>query len=306
MKQLFLVSYLLLAGCSQAANQAEAASQAAEKPAVPASKIASEPLGGGFHMLTGPGGNIGLSIGEDGVFMVDDKYANVSEDILASIAGLTDQPLRYVLNTHYHGDHTGANAQMKAAGATILAHDNVRKRMGMTFENKTFGRTTEATDPALWPVLTFSDQATLHFNGQAATAYFQPGAHTDGDSIVIFTPANVVHMGDTFFNGLFPVVDISAGGTLQGMIAAHDWALARTDANTRIIPGHGPMATKADLQKTRDALATVLDRVRTARDSGMDIDTAVSSVDLTDYASFSWFIDEAAVIKAAYWSLEVE
>ena len=303
MKHLLLASALMLGACSQATNTAEAAAQDAPKPV---SKIASEPLGNGFHMLTGPGGNIGLSVGADGVFMVDDKYENVAEDILASINGLANQGPDFLLNTHYHGDHTGSNAQMAAAGATIIAHDNVRTRMGITFDNKLFGRPMEATDPSLWPVITFSDEMSLHFNGQTATAYFQEAAHTDGDSIVIFQPANIVHMGDTFFHGLFPVVDVSAGGTLQGMIASHDWTLARVDEDTKIIPGHGPMATKADLQTTRDVLATVLQRVRAAKDAGQTLDEAVASVDLSEYASYSQFIDTPTIIKSAYWSLELE
>ena len=124
-------------------------------------------------MLLGPGGNI-VSVGEDGVFVIDDKFARFADQIISQIKGITDQPIRYVVNTHYHGDHAGANAQMKEAGATIMAHENVRKRMGLTFENKAFGRTVKATDPSLWPTLTFSDKATLHFNGQTCLLYTSP------------------------------------------------------------------------------------------------------------------------------------
>jgi len=314
MKQLLLISAAaLLMACSAVTDDHShdgAADHSHDTPtmqaATSAPDIKTQDLGDGFYMLEGPGGNIGLSIGEDGVHVVDDKYARFADQILFRIREITDQPIRFVLNTHYHGDHAGANAEMKETGATVMAHDNVRMRMGMTFENKTFSSTTEATNPTLWPTLTFSETATLHFNGQEVKAHFMPGAHTDGDTIVTFQPANLVHMGDTFFNQLFPVVDVSAGGTMQGMIAAQDWALARVDETTRIIPGHGPMATKADLQTTRDALADVLARVKKARDAGESLEEAIESVDLTDYASFSWFIDEAAVIKAAYWSLDTE
>ena len=144
----------------QAKPKAEKATQAATS-AAPAKDITTEKLSDGMYMLLGPGGNIGVSVGEDGVFVIDDKFARFADQIISQIKGITDQPIRYVVNTHYHGDHTGANAHMKAAGATVMAHDNVRKRMGMTFENKAFGRVTKATNPSLWPNLTFSDQ--LHF-----------------------------------------------------------------------------------------------------------------------------------------------
>ena len=170
---------------------AQKSTQTTQAKAAPKSDITTQKLSEGMYMLLGPGGNIGVSVGEDGVFVIDDKFARFADQIIAQIKGITDQPIRYVVNTHYHGDHSGANAQMKAAGAVIIAHDNVRKRMGMTFENKAFGRTVKAVEASLWPNLTFSDRATLYFNGQTVTAIHTPSAHTDGDSIIYFKEANL-------------------------------------------------------------------------------------------------------------------
>lgn len=271
---------------------------------VVAPDISTQKLADNFYMLVGPGGNIGVSTGADGVYVIDDKFSRFADQIIARIGEVTGEPIRYVLNTHYHGDHTGANAEMKDTGATIMAHDNVRKRMGMTFENKTFGRPVEAVDEALWPTLTFSDTATLHFNGQTVKAIHIPNAHTDGDSIVHFMPANIIHMGDNYFNGLFPYVDVDGGGTLQGMIKAQDTALALADETTQIIPGHGPMATKADLQNSRDILKEILKRVETAKTEGLSIDEAVAALPLTDYKHLASFINEENMVRTAYRSLK--
>lgn len=146
--------------------------------------ITTDDLGNGFHRLVGPGGNIGVSIGDDGVFVIDDKFDRFSDQIIGQIKTLTPKSITYVINTHYHGDHTGANGAMKDVGATIVAHDNVRARMGMTFENKLWNSTVEATSPRQWPTVTFSENATFHFNGQTTKIIHTPAAHTDGDSIV--------------------------------------------------------------------------------------------------------------------------
>jgi len=204
---------------------------------------------------------------------------------------------------HYHGDHAGANAQMKEAGATIMAHENVRKRMGMTFENKAFGRTVKATDPSLWPTLTFSEKATLHFNGQTVTAIHTPKAHTDGDSIIYFKEANLLHMGDNFFNGMFPYIDIDGGGSLQGMIASHETALSLINDETTIIPGHGPLAVKADLKKTQDILKDIQKRVESEISKGATLDDILEKDLLKDLSSYSSFIDTVNMVKFAHRSL---
>ena len=305
-KLLIAVSALALAACGAETEAVAQKADTAEKPAATSQAkpdITTQDLGGGFYMLLGPGGNIGVSVGEDGVFVIDDKFARFADQIIGQIRAITDAPIRYVLNTHYHGDHTGANKEMKETGAVVMGHDNVRKRMGMTFENKVFGRTVEATDPALWPVLTFSETATLHFNGQTVRAIHTPNAHTDGDSIVYFEEANLLHMGDNYFNGLFPYIDIDGGGSLAGMIAAHQTALDMINDDTKIIPGHGPLAVKADLIKTQDMLKTIHSRVKEEIDKGASLDEILKKDLLADYSEYASFINEENMIKIAHRSI---
>ncbi|WP_371396938.1 MBL fold metallo-hydrolase [Fretibacter rubidus] len=297
----------LLTACSgqetSAAAHAEAQAKAEETQEAPKPVLSFETIGENLHVIFGSGGNVGVSTGEDGIIIIDDKFERNAEEILSTLKTLSDQPLRYVLNTHYHGDHTGSNIQMKETGATIMAHDNVRKRMGMTFENKVFGRVTEARDPESWPTLTFSDTATLYFNGHQVNVIHAPNAHTDGDSIIKFVEANVIHMGDNYFNGLFPYVDVDGGGSLNGMIAAHSAALDMADGNTKIIPGHGPMATKADLEEARALLMTIKERVELGLKQGKSADDLVNENILQDYSKYASFINEENMIRIAYRSL---
>lgn len=220
-------------------------------------QIKSVSLDNGIFMLTGAGGNIGASIGEDGVFIIDDQFAPLSEKILAAIGELTDKPVTYVLNTHWHGDHTGGNENFGRTGAVIVAHRNVRKRLSTKQFMKAFGLEVPASPAAALPVITFSNDVTFYFNGNQIRVMHRPAAHTDGDSLVYFAQSNVMHMGDTFFNGFFPFIDQGSGGSLRGTLAAVDSALAMINDNTRIIPGHGPLASKADLQAYRTMLSDV-------------------------------------------------
>lgn len=286
-----------------AQKPAQKLTEATQAKAAVKSDITTQKLSEGMYMLLGPGGNIGVSVGDDGVFVIDDKFARFADQIIAQIKGITDQPIRYVVNTHYHGDHSGANAQMKAEGAVIIAHDNVRKRMGMTFENKAFGRTVQAVDESLWPNLTFSDRATLYFNGQTVTAIHTPSAHTDGDSIIYFKEANLLHMGDNFFNGMFPYIDIDGGGSLQGMIASHDLALSLINDETTIIPGHGPVAVKADLIKIQGMLKDVQNRVEIQISAGATLEKILEQDLLKDLSHYSGFIDTENMVKFAHRSL---
>lgn len=272
----------------------------------PADDLRTESIGNNLYVIFGSGGNVGVSVGDDGVLLIDDKFERNAEGILGQVKGLTDAPLRYVLNTHYHGDHTGSNAQMAAAGAELVGHVNVRERMGMTFENKLFGRTTNAVDESLWPTTTYDGTTTMEFNGDYVNLLHTPNAHTDGDSLVHFVRANTIHMGDNFFNGLFPYIDVDAGGTVAGMIAAHDKALSLANDETRIIPGHGPMSTKADLQAARDMLQTIHDRVKARIEAGDDLETILSSNILQDYAKYASFIDEANMVRIAHRSITGE
>lgn len=303
-KLLLSVAVIGLAACGAETTSAHQASKTdANEAAAPKQDITTQELGNGFYMLLGPGGNIGVSVGDDGVFVIDDKFSRFADQIIGQIRGITDAPIRYVINTHYHGDHSGANAEMKDTGAVIVAHDNVRKRMGMTFENKAFGRTTNAVDEALWPDVTYSENATFHFNGQTVQAIHTPSAHTDGDSILYFEEANILHMGDNFFLGLFPYIDVDGGGSLAGMIASHERALELVNDETKIIPGHGPLAVKGDLIKTHQMLKTIEKRVTDEITRGASLDDILKKDILADYAEYSSFIDKENMVKIAHRSI---
>ena len=217
-------------------------------------EIRAQSLGGGIYMLTGQGGNIGLSVGDDGVFIVDDQFAPLTDKILAAIADITSEPVRFVFNTHWHADHTGGNENLGRAGALIVAHENVRERMSMDQVLERIGRPaaeSPAVAEASWPVLTFTEEVTFHLNGDELHAFHVENAHTDGDAIVHFKRANVVHMGDTFFRDRFPFIDTATGGSIDGMIAAAGTALAIMDAETQVIPGHGALSNRENLREYR-------------------------------------------------------
>lgn len=228
-------------------------------------------LAGSVHMLVGQGGNIGVSAGADGVFMIDDQYAPMTDNIRKALAGISPKPLRFVLNTHWHGDHTGGNENLGKSGAVIVAHDNVRTRMSTEQFIKAFDMKVPASPAAALPVITFTETVTFHLNGDEIHVFHIPPAHTDGDSLVHFRKADVLHMGDTFFNGMYPFIDLSSGGSIDGMIAAADRALLLCGPKTKIIPGHGPLAGKADLQAFRDMLAGLRQRIATLAKSGKSL-----------------------------------
>ena len=221
-----------------------------------------------IYVLFGAGGNIGLSVGEDGAFLIDDQFAPLSEKIIAAVATVTDKPVSFLLNTHYHFDHTGGNENFGKAGTMIVAHRNVYERMTTEQVISLFGMTIPPAPEAALPVITFTDEMTFHWNGDDISIFHAEIAHTDGDSIVYFPKANVVHMGDLFFNGMYPFIDLDAEGSLTGIIAGVARVLEMIDDNTQVIPGHGPMATKEDLQVYHDLLVTVQDRVQNQIDRG--------------------------------------
>ena len=245
-------------------------------------EIKTEKLTDSVYVLFGSGGNIGLSVGDDGVVMIDDQFAPLSVKILAAVRQLTDKPLRFVINTHWHGDHTGGNENMREAGGAIVAHENVRKRLATEQSIPVFNRTFEPRPPEALPHLTYADGVTLHFNGDDVRVIHVPRAHTDGDSIVHFTGANVIHAGDLFFNGFYPFIDAWSGGSIDGVIAAADMMIGLANEETKIIPGHGPMATRADLVTYRDMLTTVRDRVARAKTAGESAEKLVKSGAFTD------------------------
>jgi cyclase len=230
-------------------------------------EIKTEKLSANVYMLIGAGGNIGLSVGDDAVFVIDDQFAPLAPKIKAAIAAITKKPVQFVLNTHFHGDHSGGNEAFAGDGALIVAHDNVRKRMSAD-QLVNFGTRQAASPKAALPVVTVASEISFHINGDDLRAMHVPRAHTDGDMVVHFTKADVVHMGDTFFNGMYPFIDSRSGGSADGVVAAADRVLALATDNTKIIPGHGPVASKADLQNYRNMLATVTERIRALRKEG--------------------------------------
>ncbi len=251
-------------------------------PAAPAQdfskvEIKTTKLGDTVYMMEGAGGNLGLSVGEDAVFLVDDQFAPLSEKIAAAIAKLTAKPVRFLLNTHWHYDHTGGNENFGKAGAVIVAHENVRKRMS-TEQFIEFMRTNVPASPkAALPLVTFAASVSFHMNGEEMRAIHLPRAHTDGDAIVQFVKSDVIHMGDIYFNGMYPFIDTSSGGTVEGVIAACDQALGIASAVTKIIPGHGPLSNKAELKDYRDMLATVSARIRKMVADGHKLEAITAS-----------------------------
>ncbi len=193
-------------------------------------------------MLQGAGGNIGVSVGPDGILIVDDQYAPLADKIKAALKTLGEGKLKFVLNTHWHGDHTGGNAAF-GPEAPVIAHENVRKRMATTQTNEFFKSTTPASPKEALPVITFGHSVSIHFNGEEIRAIHFPTGHTDGDSIIYFTTSNVIHMGDHFFTGRFPFVDLDSGGDVEGFTKNVGDVIAKLPAGVKIIPGHGPLST---------------------------------------------------------------
>jgi glyoxylase-like metal-dependent hydrolase (beta-lactamase superfamily II) len=224
-------------------------------------QIRTLPAGKGVYMLMGSGGNIALSVGKDAAFLVDDQYAPLSEKILAAVKAVTDKPVRFLVNTHWHGDHTGGNENMANAGVIIVAHDNVRTRMSSEQFLAAFNQKVPPSPAKALPMVTFMDGVAFHLNDDDIHVIHVPPAHPDGDAIIHFNAANVIHMGDTFFNGRYPFVDLSSGGNFEGVIGAVNAALPYVNDSTRIIPGHGALAGKAELLAYRDVLSKIRDRV---------------------------------------------
>lgn len=246
-------------------------------------EIETVPVSDGVFMLVGAGGNVGLSVGEDGAFLVDDQYAPLTDQIRAAIAAQTDAPVRFVVNTHWHGDHTGGNEHMGEAGAIIVAHENVRERMSTEQFIEAFGETVAASPEAALPVVTFTDGVTFHWNGDEIRVFHVDSAHTDGDVVIHFIGANVIHAGDTYFNGAYPFIDVSSGGRLGGLIAAADRLLEIAGEQTRIIPGHGPLSGRAELAAYRDVLIAARERIGTMVADGMSRESVVAATPMSAY-----------------------
>ena len=219
-------------------------------------------VSGNVYMLEGAGGNIGVSVGDDGILIVDDQYAPIADKIKASLKEIgADKKLRFILNTHWHGDHTGGNVVF-GPEAPIIAHDNVRKRMATEQKSEIFKRTTPAAPKEALPVVTFNQNLTVHFNGEEIRAIHYPHGHTDGDSVIFFTTSNVVHLGDDFFAGRFPFVDVDSGGNVEGLTKNIGEIIEKIPAGAKLIPGHGPLSTIDDLKTYHNMLIKTSDIVR--------------------------------------------
>ncbi|MFZ0061432.1 MAG: MBL fold metallo-hydrolase [Pyrinomonadaceae bacterium] len=216
-------------------------------------EITASKVAGNVHMLQGAGGNIGVSVGPDGILIVDDQFAPLADKIKAALKTLGEGKLKFVLNTHWHGDHTGGNAQF-GPEAPIIAHDNVRRRLATEQRIELFKSTTPASPKEALPVITFDKSLSVHFNGEEIKVIHFPQGHTDGDSIIFFTNSNVVHMGDDFFVAKFPFVDLDTGGSVQGLTKNIGDIIPKLAADVKIIPGHGPLATVDDLKQFHNML----------------------------------------------------
>lgn len=240
-------------------------------------EIQSIRAGGNIHMLTGSGGNIGMCAGKDGVFLVDDQFAPLTDKIRAAVAKIEKGEIRFLLNTHWHFDHTGGNENLGRGGTVIVAHAKVRERMSKEGFIEALGYRTEPSPPIALPVVTFTSDLSFHLNGEEIRVFHVQNAHTDGDAIVHFVTSDVIHMGDIFFNGLYPFIDTSSGGSIHGVIQAVDRVLTMVKAETKIIPGHGPLATAGELRGYRDMLVKVRNAVATLVEAGKTREETVAA-----------------------------
>jgi glyoxylase-like metal-dependent hydrolase (beta-lactamase superfamily II) len=266
----------------------------------PAPKV--EDLGSGIFVIFGQGGNIGVSTGPDGAFVIDDQYQNAAAANLAKIKELSGGAPHYLVNTHWHGDHTGGNQAFAEAGAMIFAHENVLKRL--SGEVKTPGRDGQpiaASPEPAWPVVTFADGVDFFLNGETIHVYKVRAAHTDGDVMVYFAEPDILHMGDVFFNGLFPVIDLNSGGSVEGYLAAMKETLAKIGDRTRLISGHGEVGDKAALQRQIAMLEGAIKAVQARIKAGDTLQQAIAKKPLKPWANFAWsFISEDAFTTTLY------
>lgn len=228
-------------------------------------------VAGNVYMLEGAGGNIGVSVGDDGLLIVDDQFAPLADKIRAALKGIADKKLKFILNTHWHGDHTGGNVVF-GPEATIIAHDNVRKRLATEQKSTVFNTTTPASPKEALPVITFDQSLSVHFNGEDIRAIHFPHGHTDGDSVIFFSASNVVHLGDDFFAGRFPFVDLESGGSVEGLVKNIGELVNKIPADAKLIPGHGPISTLDDLKSYHRMLQQTTEIVRKKIAAGKTLD----------------------------------
>ncbi|WFL77051.1 MBL fold metallo-hydrolase [Altererythrobacter arenosus] len=266
-------------------------------------QITAEEIAPGVAVLFGQGGNIGVSHGEGGTVLIDDQFAPLSAKIEAAVAGLGANPVHYVINTHWHGDHTGGNEHFGKAGAHIFAHKNVRKRLSV--DQQRGERVIAAAPAAALPVVTYDRGVRLHLNGDTIEVMFLGGGHTDGDSVVFWREKNVVHMGDLYFKiAGWPYIDTNSGGNVERLLFSVDSALSLMDDETKVIPGHGPMSNKAELMAYRNAIGEAVTRIRALKQSGKTVEEAQAAKPLESFQRGEGFIGADAFIAAIWDSLD--
>jgi len=291
---------LLLLVCATARAQ----EQDFSKVQIKATKVA-----GNIYMLEGAGGNIAASVGEDGIVIVDDQYAPLAEKIQAALKnlGITDKPVRFVINTHYHGDHTGGNEPFANTGSTVIAQDNVRKRLetgGTAGNGGSLKMEVKPAPKAALPIITFEHDVTVHLNGEDIRALHFPAGHTDGDAIIFFPKANVVHMGDDFVRYGFPFIDVASGGSVQGMIAAMEKVSAQLPGDVKVIPGHGGLSNLDDVRAYTKMLRETSAAVQKGIDEHKTLEQMKQEKILEPWKKWSGeFIDADKFIETLYNSL---
>jgi glyoxylase-like metal-dependent hydrolase (beta-lactamase superfamily II) len=260
-------------------------------------------VAGNVYMLEGAGGNIGVSVGDDGLLIVDDQFAPLADKIRAALKGIADKKLHFILNTHWHGDHTGGNVAF-GPEATIIAHDNVRKRLSTEQKSAVFNSTTPPSPKEALPVITFDQTLTVHFNGEDIRAIHYPHGHTDGDSVIFFSASNVVHLGDDFFAGRFPFVDLESGGSVEGLIKNIGELITKIPNDAKLIPGHGPISTLDDLKSYHRMLQQTTEIVRGKIKAGKTLDQIKSEGLPAEWAPWgTGFIKTDRWVETIYRSL---
>jgi glyoxylase-like metal-dependent hydrolase (beta-lactamase superfamily II) len=263
-------------------------------------------VAGNVYLLQGAGGNIGASVGDDGIVIVDDQYAPLADKIQAALKSITDKPVRFIINTHYHPDHTGGNAYFQKQ-APIIAQDNVRKRLESGGGGGNGGSIHMDTKPApheALPIITFDHDVTVHLNGEDIRALYFPAGHTDGDSIIFFPHSNVVHMGDDFVTYGFPFIDVESGGSINGMIDAVDKVIAQLPPDVKVIPGHGPILDLDDMKAYVGMLKETRDVVQKALKDGRTLAQMKQAKLLDPWKKYSGdFVNEDAFLETLYNSL---
>lgn len=259
--------------------------------------IETTKLSDNVYMLVGQGGNIGISVGDDGVFIIDDQFEQLTPKILEAIRTLSDKPLQFLVNTHYHGDHTGGNENMAKQGIKIIAHENVRKRL------------VEGEKPKdALPIITFNDRVNVHMNGEDVNVHHVEHAHTDGDAMLFFTKSNVLHTGDTYFHKRYPYIDVKSGGSIDGYIKAVKKGLSLINNDTKIIPGHGPVSNKEEYQSFLTMLETLRKNVKAEIEKGKTEDEVAANATITkeyDDLGYAWnFINSERIRRTIYQSLK--